>query len=121
LDVIPQFLIDNNLPPAICDWLSERGLAAVHVREVGLANSSDTQVWDYAGAHDLAIVTKDRDFDRFAEQDLEAHVIVFRLTLGNATTAALWSWLETRIEFFKTYEHDKKSDVTRNSVVIVLT
>lgn len=38
------FLIDAQLPPALCLWLRERGHDAVHVRDIGLLDSSDLAI-----------------------------------------------------------------------------
>jgi predicted nuclease of predicted toxin-antitoxin system len=38
----------------------------VHVVDVGLAGASDRTIWQYAGDHGFAIVTKDEDFHRFS-------------------------------------------------------
>lgn len=92
-----SFLIDNNLPPSLVEWLVERGRAAIHVKNVGLAGASDNAVWDYAKEHSLSILTKDTDFDRLALQAPSLTAPVFRLVIGNATKAQLFSWLESRL------------------------
>ncbi len=92
------FLIDNNLPPSLCEWLKSFGILACHVQVLGLAKSDDPMVWRYATQNGLAILTKDRDFDRFATQSSFALLPVFRLEIGNATKTSLYSWLEPRLQ-----------------------
>jgi predicted nuclease of predicted toxin-antitoxin system len=95
---LASFLIDNNLPPSLVEWLNERGREATHVKSVGLADASDNAVWEYAQKHSLSIITKDTDFDRLALQALKLNAPVFRLVIGNATRAQLFSWLESRFQ-----------------------
>lgn len=90
-----NFLIDAQLPPALCLWLRERGHEAAHVSELGLTGATDAEIADRAEAEGLVLVTKDEDFvtlrlpDRFA---------LLWLRCGNATNAALRDWLEPRWE-----------------------
>jgi predicted nuclease of predicted toxin-antitoxin system len=35
---------------------------SAHVAELDLAQSTDRQIWDYAGQNDYVIVSKDSDF-----------------------------------------------------------
>jgi predicted nuclease of predicted toxin-antitoxin system len=93
---VAAFLIDNNLPPSLVDWLSDRGRSAIHVKSVGLDKASDEAIWEYAQNYSLSILTKDTDFDRFAIQAKNLSAPVFRLVIGNATKARLFSWLEDR-------------------------
>ena len=57
-----RFLVDAQLPPALARFLSEKGHVAEHVADVNLATATDAAVWQFAAAHDAAIVTKDEDF-----------------------------------------------------------
>lgn len=57
-----RFLIDQNLPPALADWLREAGEAAEHVREIGMARDTDLQLAAYARANGMIVITKDADF-----------------------------------------------------------
>jgi predicted nuclease of predicted toxin-antitoxin system len=90
-----KFLIDAQLPPALCGWLEERGHEAVHVSEVGLTGASDAEIAARAEADGAILMTKDEDFltlrlpDRFT---------LLWLRRGNATNAALRDWLEPRWE-----------------------
>ena len=88
-----RFLIDAQLPPALCRWLRERGHEAAHVAELGLIAAADAEIANHAEAHDMVLVSKDEDFmvlrlpDRFA---------LLWLRCGNATNRALAAWLEPR-------------------------
>lgn len=88
-----KFLIDAQLPPALCGWLRERGHEAVHVAEIGMIAASDAEIAARAEADDAVLVSKDEDFvtlrlpDRFA---------FLWLRCGNASNRALAAWLEPR-------------------------
>jgi len=87
------FLIDAQLPPALCRWLKMRGDDAVHVSEIGLGAASDTAIAAHAEGHGMALISKDEDFvfirlpDRFT---------LVWLRCGNATNKALTQWLDPR-------------------------
>jgi predicted nuclease of predicted toxin-antitoxin system len=98
-----DFLIDNNLPIDLVDWLGQRDLAAEHVKNVDLERASDFEVWKHALSQNLAIITKDKDFERFATQSKVASRPVFRLVLGNATKLQLFVWLEPRVHVFRDF------------------
>jgi predicted nuclease of predicted toxin-antitoxin system len=88
-----NFLIDAQLPPALCSWLRERGHDAIHVFAIGLTAATDIEIAERAEADGSVLVSKDEDFitlrlpDRFA---------FLWLRCGNATNRALSIWLEPR-------------------------
>ncbi len=55
-------LVDNQLPIALSRFLSAQGFESVHVMDVGLDETGDREIWDYATLHDYTIVSKDEDF-----------------------------------------------------------
>lgn len=57
-----RFLVDAQLPPALARKIAAMGHEAEHLLELGLLESSDSQVWDYALANGAVIITKDEDF-----------------------------------------------------------
>jgi predicted nuclease of predicted toxin-antitoxin system len=58
-----NFLIDNQLPPALARFIhSELNCSAVHVVDVGMRDASDAEVWTYASESDSILVSKDEDF-----------------------------------------------------------
>lgn len=53
-----RFLIDVNLPRRFSLWADG---SCVFVHDLG-ESWSDSEIWNYASAHDLTIVSKDADF-----------------------------------------------------------
>ena len=75
-----RFLVDAQLPPTLSRWLGERGFAATPARELGLRDSDDGSIWNFATAGDWTVVTTRRGFRRplrwkpcFSSHRLAAH------------------------------------------------
>lgn len=88
-----RFLIDANLPPALCIWLADRGHKAFAVRDVGLRDAEDDALWRWAVANEAAIVSKDEDFPERRSRAPSGPQIVW-VRIGNATTDALLKRLD---------------------------
>ncbi|MEA3064843.1 MAG: hypothetical protein QOJ27_1289 [Sphingomonadales bacterium] len=57
-----RFLIDAQVPPALCGWFGERGYEAEHVsRRLG-GQTPDADIAACATAEGFVLVTKDDDF-----------------------------------------------------------
>lgn len=55
--------LDAHLPPALCGWLqAEFGIEAVAIRELGLVESEDPDIFTAAREQTDVVMTKDRDF-----------------------------------------------------------
>ena len=80
-------LIDNQLPPALARFLTSRGVEALHVTEVGLAEARDREIWNYALQHNCVLVTKDDDFLNISSQSSGGQVVWVRL--GNCRAPEL--------------------------------
>ncbi len=91
-----KFLVDNQLPSALAKLLVSRGHEARHVLDVGLDAAADTEIWKYAAANSLVLITKDEDFSRRATQP-GASVPVVWVRLGNCRKAALLSTFDSMI------------------------
>lgn len=59
-----KLLFDQNLSHRLVGRLSDIYPESIHVREVGLHDADDLAIWQYAGAHGYAIVSKDSDFQQ---------------------------------------------------------
>lgn len=88
-----RFLIDAQLPPALCGWLRGRGHEAVHVAEIGMLAAGDAEIAALAERDGVVLVTKDEDFTVLRLPD---RFILLWFRCGNATNRALMGWLEPR-------------------------
>ena len=57
-----RFLIDAQLPPALTAWIGARGHPASAVRNLGLRESDDGSIFNFAREQQWILVTKDEDF-----------------------------------------------------------
>ncbi len=57
-----KFIVDNQLPIALARFIVSLGCECVHVSEVGLAEATDAQIWDYACRNERIVISKDDDF-----------------------------------------------------------
>ena len=57
-----RFLVDNQLPKALARWLSAHGHEAVHVLDIGMAQTPDAEICAYAANESRVVVSKDEDF-----------------------------------------------------------
>jgi predicted nuclease of predicted toxin-antitoxin system len=59
-----KLLFDQNLSPRLGRLLADIYPDSIHVREVGLRDSDDAAIWEYARTNGFAIVSKDSDFQQ---------------------------------------------------------
>jgi predicted nuclease of predicted toxin-antitoxin system len=55
-------LLDENLSPRLVAPLVSLFPGLTHVREIGLAQASDEQIWEWAKVNGATVVTADADF-----------------------------------------------------------
>ena len=55
-------LVDNQLPPALVRFLKARDCYAEHVRDIGLSQATDAEIWEFAIKGDYVLISKDEDF-----------------------------------------------------------
>ena len=95
-----RFLMDAQLPPALAHWLGEHGLPATPVRDVGLRESDDGSIWNFAISGGWVVVTKDEDFVARCLGEPTAPSVVW-LRIGNCTNRVLFAWLEPLLPALK--------------------
>ena len=81
--------IDAQLSPALAPWLgSTFDISAVALRDIGLRDATDREIFLAARREGATIVTKDGDFVRLLE-DLGPPPQVIWITCGNTSNAHL--------------------------------
>jgi len=88
-----RFIVDAQLPPALARMLASKGFSAEHVMDVGLGDSTDPAIWDYALDIGAAILTKDEDFATRIALDGNGPPIIW-IRIGNTSKNALLQWIE---------------------------
>ena len=71
----------------------DMGHEAAHLLDVGLLESSDSQIWDYAMANGSVLITKDEDFAIRASISKTSPLIVW-VRIGNCSNSRLLAWFE---------------------------
>jgi predicted nuclease of predicted toxin-antitoxin system len=78
---------------------------SVHVRNVGLRDAEDAEIWEYAKLNGLVIVSKDSDFhERSFYFGFPPKVIWLRI--GNCPTSKVEQLLRQNIEVIKEFNED---------------
>jgi predicted nuclease of predicted toxin-antitoxin system len=80
-----KLLFDQNISFRILPKISAYFAEAKQIRFLGLENSTDNEIWEYAKTHDLTIVTFDADFIDLTNLKGFPPKIVW-LRIGNTTT-----------------------------------
>ncbi|MGC9355730.1 MAG: DUF5615 family PIN-like protein [Mariniphaga sp.] len=80
-----KLLFDQNISYRIVRLLQKTFPGCKHVKEVGLDNMQDSEIWEFSKANDFTIVTFDADFyDLAVIKGIPPKVIWFRT--GNTST-----------------------------------
>ncbi|MDM9583536.1 DUF5615 family PIN-like protein [Nostoc sp. GT001] len=80
-----KLLLDENLSDRIISQIVDLYPDSVHVKTLGLINTDDVIIWDYAKVNDFVIASKDSDFHQ--RSLLYGHPPKFiYLRIGNSPT-----------------------------------
>jgi predicted nuclease of predicted toxin-antitoxin system len=71
---------------------------AEHVIDIGPADATDRELWQYALKHDAVLVTKDEDFSSMVVPGGDSPSIVW-IRVGNTRRRALIEWFEAGNDF----------------------
>lgn len=86
---MPVYIIDENLPSTVPLWNKEEFINVLAISN----NFSDGDIWDYAIANNLVIITKDVDFyNRYMTSLFSPKIIWFRT--GNIKKKEFYQFIE---------------------------
>jgi len=81
--------IDAQLSPAIATWISSTfGVTALALRDIGLRDAEDSEIFEAAKAQGVIFMTKDSDFVDLVDR-LGSPPQIIWLTCGNTSNAQL--------------------------------
>ena len=81
--------VDAHISPAVAKWIAaEFGHPAQSVRDLGLRNAKDKEIFAAAGQAQAIVMTKDADFAEMVDR-LGPPPAVIWLTCGNTSNTAL--------------------------------
>ncbi len=90
--------LDAQLSPAIAIWISmQYAVPAVALRDLGLRDATDREIFFAARAADAIVMTKDSDFVRLLEDHGPPPKVIW-LTCGNTSNARLKEILTGTLE-----------------------
>ncbi len=90
-----KYLVDAQLPLALARFLTANGEDALHVLDVKMMESSDSEIWDLAMREEMVIITKDEDFQVRASVT-QHHPVIIWVRIGNCSKKTLLDFFEKR-------------------------
>ena len=100
-----KLLFDENLSDRLAQLLQDLYTGSDHVRNVGLKEAPDTEVWAFAKTHGFTIVSKDSDFHQ-RSLVLGHPPKVIWVKLGNCSTRSVERLLRDRATDLEQFEKD---------------
>jgi predicted nuclease of predicted toxin-antitoxin system len=102
-----KLLFDQNLSPRLSRLLTGIYPESAHIRDLGLRDATDTQIWEYAKSNGYAMVSKDSDFQ--ARSLLYGHPPKFIwLRVGNCPVTTIEDLLRTQAVVIQTFGLDEE-------------
>jgi predicted nuclease of predicted toxin-antitoxin system len=83
-----KFLVDNQLPEALCRFLNARGHESGHVLDWHMDEASDLEIWSYAAKGNWIVVSKDEDFLHLANRQGDTGRLLW-VRIGNCRKQTL--------------------------------
>jgi predicted nuclease of predicted toxin-antitoxin system len=63
-----KFLVDNQLPGLLCQFLRRSGHDCSHVLDLSMDEKSDGEIWVFAKSQSYIVISKDDDFVHLANR-----------------------------------------------------
>jgi predicted nuclease of predicted toxin-antitoxin system len=105
-----RLLLDENLSDRIVCRILDLYPGSKHVKTVGLTNTDDGMIWEYAKANDFVIVSKDSDFHQ--RSLLYSHPPKFiYLRIGNSPTSAIVEILRDNFDTIMQFEGSETQSI----------
>lgn len=84
-----KFWVDAQLPPRLAEWLSKAyGVDAVSLRDLGLRDAPDIEIFQAANRAQAVVISKDSDFVELVSRHGSPPQLLW-VTCGNVTNRRL--------------------------------
>lgn len=103
-----KLLFDQNLSHRLTELLDNYFPESVHVKDLQMQTSSDTEIWEYARKEGYTIVSKDSDFHQRSFV-LGYPPKVIWIQKGNCTTDEIYDILEKYVDEIESFINDRES------------
>jgi predicted nuclease of predicted toxin-antitoxin system len=105
-----KLLLDENLSDRIIPKVVDLYPDSDHVKNLGLANTDDIVIWNYAKVNDFVLVSKDSDFHQ--RSLLYGHPPKFiYLRIGNSPTSKIIAILRDKLEIIQEFYSSKLESI----------
>lgn len=103
-----KLLFDQNLSHRLKELLVDVFPGSVHVKDIEMETSTDTEIWDYAQKKGYTIVSKDSDFHQRSFVKGHPPKVIW-IQRGNCSTEQIYSMLERNKKAIKAFGRDTES------------
>ena len=76
-----SFLADENVPPAIVEFLRQKGFDVKEARELGIPGTPDTMIMELTRKERRVLVTVDKHFANLLLYPLDSHYGIIRIRI----------------------------------------
>jgi predicted nuclease of predicted toxin-antitoxin system len=105
-----KLLLDENLSDRIIYRIIDLYPNSAHVKTLGLINTDDAVIWEYAKTNEFTIISKDSDFHQ--RSLLYGHPPKFvYLRIGNCSTSKIVQILRENFEVMTQFEHSERESL----------
>lgn len=105
-----KLLLDENLSDRIIYRIIDLYPNSAHVKTLGLINTDDAIIWEYAKTNEFTIISKDSDFHQ--RSLLYSHPPKFvYLRIGNCSTSKIVQILRENFETMTQFDHSERESL----------
>jgi predicted nuclease of predicted toxin-antitoxin system len=114
-----KFLVDEQLPPLLADWIISKGFDAAHVFSLGTDTSIfDSDICAISMAEKRIVITKDEDFFNSYIFQKQPYKLIF-VTTGNCKNRALLDLFRVQFQHLcQLLEHHNLIEINQTNVKI---
>ncbi|WP_041235291.1 DUF5615 family PIN-like protein [Dactylococcopsis salina] len=105
-----KLLLDENLSDRMINRIIDLYPDSTHVKTLGLTNTDDAIIWEYAKANNFVIVSKDSDF--YQRSLLYGHPPKFiYLRIGNSPTSSIIQILREKFDLITQFSESETESI----------